>query len=586
MSKARLPRFMFEWGVESADRIKVIADGFKYPTYTYSDADNTVYVIGSPILGETIDAATAAKRFIADRDRMEWLPSVNGEFLFILIDKKGRKLYIANDRFSSLPVYYATVKNQFLGSVSYSDLWEVLSSRGSVELNSEAFFEFIYFQRLFGVKTYDTLSRFLPGATRLIFDGSGIKLDRYWRPDFTKGKGMTLDKAGKLLAEHVTRSARRKTSDQKRYGLFLSGGIDSRLVLAALETPPVCFTLAASEYNNEFRVASEAASIKGARHILLQKPSGHYSDILTKGSLLGGGMSAFGHAFFLGFDDMVKRSADCVFHGHAFDYLFQGMYLPVHSFSILSKKTHFVWLKKLTRDLEREFISGIPYRLKETDPFRFVKPAYRPRLEEYLIDSICAVTQTVKDSCDTLYDLWDFLIFDNMSRHHTFTNYGSLATYVEERKLAFDNDIIDLYFSIPAKLRVGGRVSGRALRYLDPRLARLRTGNTNVAADSSPLVKTLATGGFWLAKRFKVGHRKFFYPSPEDRTWSTGSAVIRDDVGIRMEVEKLCDAPALQNLTFLDMDAVRRGVRENLDGKSDESKFIFSLMTINRFLER
>lgn len=67
------------------------------------------------------------------------------------------------------------------------------------------------------------------------------------------------------MAELMKESVRQKTSDGKRYGHFLSGGMDSRSVLAAFDSPPVCFTTIAD--NREQRVAIIG---QGAEHVFLQ----------------------------------------------------------------------------------------------------------------------------------------------------------------------------------------------------------------------------------------------------------------------------------------------------------------------------
>ena len=541
--------------------------------------------VGHPILKNKIDPQGVWQAFLSDTVSPNFLRSLNGEFLLIYLNKSNNQLQVINDRFTAIPFYYVADSSGFVGSIFYNDLWKWLQSEKRLTLKEEVFFEFIWLQRILGSKTYDTFSHFLPAATSLTYDGQRAKLERYWTPSFQKTT-QSVQECAAQLGELLKQSIRKKSSDQKsKVGLFLSGGTDSRTVLAAFDTPPVCFTVAMFK-NNEYRVAHEVAKIKKAQHVFIQLDPDPYTKRIDALVQLGGGMYAFDHALFLGFEDIVAPLADVVFHGHGIDYMFQGMYVPRTRIRIGSKNTFFYKLRPLAQDLVSDFLTTIPYRLKGVDLLQFTKPSYRKRMYESLRASVEEILEQGATFCNTPNDFWEWTLTHALSRHYPNTNLSSMATCAEQRTVTFDNQVLDLYLSLPTKYRLHAKTARLTLKYLDAQMAKVRTGNTNIRADFTPLQTQLYR--LWDMGLVRLGVRKRteFWAPAEERTWPDRDRLIRSEPRMKEAALNVCDSEALASLNFLDMDVISRQIPRWLEQSSGGGSFMISLITLDRFLRQ
>ena len=570
----------------STSDLSITVSNHKAQHRSFESDTQFLYIIGCPIIGERIDHEGVWEAVQSGENGPAFLRRLNGEFLLIHLDKPAKRLQVINDRFTSVPFYYATDGGHFVGTIFYKDMWSWLRKRGHLTLNEPAVFEFMWLQRLLGTKTYDTASRFLPAASRLTYDGGETSIAAYWTPSFDK-TSLSVEECAAELVGRLATSVKKKTSDSgNTYGLFLSGGTDSRMVLASFERPPVCFTLGIKE-NNEVRVAREVASIANAKHRFIQLDQDPYSKHLDALVQICGGMYAFDNALFFGLEEQVAPHANVVFHGHGIDYLFQGMYVPSTLIGIAGKHTHFSRLRSLSDDFVTEYLTTIQHRLKGIDLLQFVKPEYRDSMRESLRDSVREVTRNGEPSCNTPYDLWEYMLIHALSRHYSHPNSSSMATCAEQRTATFDNDVFDLYLSLPTKHRLGAKMTRAALKRLDPRLAGVRTGNTNIRPDLGPLGRQMYR--LWDASLVSLGLRRrtrFYAPSSE-RTWPDRGELYNSRPGMRRAALDLCRSEALASLDFLDMDVLSDRVPAWVES-SDlyGGKFITFLITIDRFLRQ
>lgn len=580
------PETSFSLGKDGADFPKdggltVKARDYYPEPYIYETTGHVICILGNPILGECINKQDVAKRCLSERDG--FVSSINGEFLIIHLDKLEKTLTVINDRFTSIPFYYAHYKNIFLGSVFYKDIWKELRGHAGFKLNENAFFEFIWLQRLLGTKTYDNYSRFLPAATILRYDGNKISLKKYWTPSFEKNESKSLDDFSNELILKLKQSINRKTSDNPRCGLFLSGGMDSRTLLNAFNNPPICFTVGFSQ-TNEYRIAHRLTEIISAEHHFIPLSYDNYSKIFDELVSLSGGMYVFDHALFLGLRDYINPLVDVVFHGHGLDYFFQGMYVPVKYFEIFSHRTYFRRIRKIDDDFISDYLSNISFRLKNIDIFRYVKTSWKEKMRESLRNSVGEIIDNGKSFCNTPFDLWEYMLIHNLSRHYTNTNVSSMMTCAEQRTISFDNDIFSLYLSLPVKHRIAAKILRATLRKLNPLMARVESANTGMKIDSSPFEMTFYHSLRFL-KRKITGNQKYRHPQAEDRTWPDRDKLLRSQPILLQAAKDLCSSDALATaLPFFDIDALSADIRYWLEQPKGGADLIFTLITIDRFL--
>ncbi|MFC7008119.1 asparagine synthetase B family protein [Halalkalicoccus salilacus] len=168
-------------------------------------------------------------------DGIEALTQLNGEFVCIVVDHARRIVRIVTDRLGSQPVYHYT-RN---GSVFFSTSIQALASHPSVRTGFEPSYlaEYLARKSVRGVRTPLAGIEQLPPATVTTIDpdSGSIERERYWQPVHRPDErpfGTFVD----LFIDRFMAALDDRIRPNRRHGLLLSGGSDSRLILAAMES--------------------------------------------------------------------------------------------------------------------------------------------------------------------------------------------------------------------------------------------------------------------------------------------------------------------------------------------------------------
>ena len=162
---------------------------------------------------------------------------LNGMFAFAVFDASQRKLFLARDRFGEKPLYYTANSNVFAFASELTALVEHPAvSRSVSQLAVQKFFGYGFIPAPHSI--VENVSK-LPGGHWLEFDITQrhCRTQCYWRfelePDESLGdaaESRLIEECGALL----TQAARRRLMSDVPIGIFLSGGLDSSLVLSCL----------------------------------------------------------------------------------------------------------------------------------------------------------------------------------------------------------------------------------------------------------------------------------------------------------------------------------------------------------------
>jgi len=155
----------------------------------------------------------------------------NGMFAFALWDRSLSRLMLARDRLGVKPLYYARDGSRLLFA---SEIRPLLLGLGRTPpLDPEALYAYLTLQYVPAPKTIFQGIMKLPPATVLLQDANGTQLSTYWslpevEPDLS---GLA---AAEALRELLEDSVRLRLVADVPLGAFLSGGIDSSLVVALM----------------------------------------------------------------------------------------------------------------------------------------------------------------------------------------------------------------------------------------------------------------------------------------------------------------------------------------------------------------
>jgi hypothetical protein len=264
--------------------------------------------------------------------------------------------------------------------------------------------------------------------------------------------------------------------------------------------------------------------------------------------------------------------------------MFQGLYLPSTRLNVLGRPTQAYRLRRLGTNLTRDYLDTAKYRLKGIDTYSVLKRKLRKESRDWLQASIDETLQPVRAIVDEPYDLWDYLNVGSPSRHYTYLNLLSADLITEQRTVAFDNDIFDLYFAIPARIRLGTRLLSKAIQVLDPALLRIRNANTNLDPDLSPVKLTLASWRRGLLRRLSLGKRNSRYPAPADRSWPDTQDLVRTSPRLTERMNRLRKSERLFSLDLFDPDRVTDLVESYDSGDPNPGPALLTLITIDEFL--
>ncbi len=185
------------------------------------------------------------------------IPMLRGMFAFVVWDTKTRTLAGARDYFGIKPFYYSLLPdgNLLFGSEIKSFLEHPAFRR---EVNPEALRPYLTFQYSATEETFFKGTFKLPAAHYFIFRDGKMETHRYWDVDFrTKTNASFADCADAIDAAVRESVAAHRISDVP-VGAFLSGGVDSSYITAAL-MPENTFSVGFGE--KKFDETSEAKAL-------------------------------------------------------------------------------------------------------------------------------------------------------------------------------------------------------------------------------------------------------------------------------------------------------------------------------------
>jgi asparagine synthase (glutamine-hydrolysing) len=207
----------------------------------------------------------------------DFVDSLVGMFGLALWDARRGELFLARDRMGKKPLFYAARG----GTVSFaSELWALLADGEiSRELDPEAldrFFTYTYVPSPFSAFR---AVRKLPPASLLRWRDGEISIERYWQADFGRELEVSSEaEAGELVRDAVRDAVRRRLVADVPLGAFLSGGIDSTAVVAAMaelsSAPVKTFSIGfeASEFNELPHARAVAERFGTEHHELVVRP--------------------------------------------------------------------------------------------------------------------------------------------------------------------------------------------------------------------------------------------------------------------------------------------------------------------------
>jgi asparagine synthase (glutamine-hydrolysing) len=211
---------------------------------------------------------------------VDFVSRLYGAFILAIWDEVNQKLIIANDRFGLYPLYYAHYHGRFIFSPELKGI--LCDSDFNQQIDLPAIAEYMRFQHILGDKTFFEDLNILRNASILSYEvhSDRLHIAPYW--DFSEIPALpesitfeeAVDEAGELLKSAVDKN----TSGAYNFGLYLSGGLDSRVILGLIEREkfPINTITYGDRNCRDVIYAQRMAKIAGTNHHYFEFQNGEW----------------------------------------------------------------------------------------------------------------------------------------------------------------------------------------------------------------------------------------------------------------------------------------------------------------------
>lgn len=198
-----------------------------------------------------------------------------GMFAFALWDEEKHKLLLARDRLGQKPLVYAKTSR---GLVFASESGALLRDpEVSSEMDPDGLSQYLRWGFITAPASIYRQVRKLPPAHIAVHQRGQLRIERYWQLEFTHDGPKKVGPALEALEEVVEEAVRLRMVADVPIGAFLSGGVDSSLVVGMMarntDRPVRTFCIGFRDEDlDERQYASEAAEVLGTEHQVLEMP--------------------------------------------------------------------------------------------------------------------------------------------------------------------------------------------------------------------------------------------------------------------------------------------------------------------------
>ncbi len=263
---------------------------------------------------------------------LEWGNSLwnklNGIFSIVIYDKRIKKIFLVRDHLGVKPLHYFIKKNKIYFGSDYNSFLNINEYKQT--LNNSALLSYLSFRNVIGKQTfYKDIFDVLPG-TEINFDGKSIKENQFWDIPTEIDQDFGLDFYLKELERLLSDSVKKQMISDVPLGAFISGGLDSSLLLSYIKKHNPDVNTYITGFNevgyNEFNYAdivAEALSLRKPKKLEIDQSE--YIDTLKQTIRFRGEPTSVPHEnAFLKMSKFMKKDISVVMSGEGADELFGG----------------------------------------------------------------------------------------------------------------------------------------------------------------------------------------------------------------------------------------------------------------------
>jgi asparagine synthase (glutamine-hydrolysing) len=481
---------------------------------------------------------------------------LQGSFCAVVLDETLKRLILVNDYLGSYPLYWFDGPERF---VFASELKAVLRDPSvNLALYPRAVADYLTFGFLFGDKTLASQVRLLPPSSTLTYSWEDRRcvLESYASiKEVFQLRDGTQSEYLEELCHSFNGAVSRSLSGGHKFLVSLSGGLDSRAVLSAIDckqTPISTYTLGVKGCADEV-IARQLCEIAGAQNHFLELDIRYLTEgvenIRRMVALTGGMYLTHGLTEMLVLRFLEEANLSILLRGHGGELAKASLAWPLHTDERIHKMQSADEFVSYMLERVNYISCGVPlHELFTEEWWARIKNGARQSLEE----SIADVPLRPSDLCSYLY-------LTEQHRRFTIASLELFRNYVEVRMPFVDEAFLHALFRSPPQWRDRTDIHRAIIGRNSPAFLRVRNSNTGAPGDAGPFVEKLWDKMNSLFKRFNLyGYRHYhsFERWMKDRLLNSVEQVLLHPVSLARGIFR---EPRLRRL----IDETKRGVADH-----------------------
>jgi len=211
----------------------------------------------------------------------KFFEELDGLFSGLLIDKRQRKAFLFNDRYGLERIYWLQTADGFFFASEAKAVLRVQHQCRAFDQDGVA--DFLNFGCTTEWRTLFRNLTLMPGGSRWCFDADQCRKERYFSPETWESQPvLSEDEFNLHFAQTFKRLVPRYLIAQHRLGISLTGGLDTRMIMACGQenlSNLVSFTYSGEDMDTlDARLAKRIARACGVEHHVLRIGSDFFSN--------------------------------------------------------------------------------------------------------------------------------------------------------------------------------------------------------------------------------------------------------------------------------------------------------------------
>ncbi len=401
------------------------------------------------------------------------------------------------------PLYFAHERQRFAFAPEVKALLALPWSKREIDqLGIQCFLRHGF---VIGERTFFHGIKILPGGSFARFQRGRLQIERYWNMRFSGRARLAESEMQTRFVSVWNEILQRHTNEEAPLGALLSGGLDSRLILAgclAHEKKVPVFTTGAPG-SEDVRLAHQLAKVSGAPSLYCPIVPAKLTNGLAHAVYLTYGMFNCFHANVRFLLPRLTEFVDIVFDGICpLDSFYNALEIPLRR--LLGKSHPLPWLRQAVSNYD---LRAIAVGSRTVDLLKTHAHEERDFLEEFYLAAL--------PRCEDATSVLDLFRFEE--RQHRLFSYGPmlLRSAVEVRCPFFDKKMLELIpFMSPQHRSEDKPLHKHAIHALAPALAHVPWDRTQLPLHAGPGKTHLRLAAKFLRSQTRAFYEKHFERAP------------------------------------------------------------------------